>query len=407
MRILVTYGWCRTSYVICESLARAGFTVHTCGDSALCMTRVSRYVHSFDRVPDPFGDPRCYAAAVGDVMRRRAASVVIPAHEDFVALQQFQSLLPAGAIVAAPDAATAGEALDKWALVQRAKRAHIPVPDTYGPQSLEEAHDVLEEIEYPAIIKPRHGNGGKGVVRVDDPQQGYREYRRIVNRFQLSSPILPLIQEYIPGEQVGSCFMAINGILQGCFIERYVRCKQAGFGTSVLREPAKSEGLREYTARLCSELKWTGIGHLDFIVSAKEHRPYLLEMNPRFWGALNLAVKNGFDFPRALVSWVATGNVDACAFAERSPVSSLWIAGELMACVDDMKRGRWRDLLRSPGRLIRARCYDDFRLADPLPFVVELAYYLTGFVRAGGDVNPVTMGMINRPGETIYDPASH
>src|ERR1051325_806905 len=99
MRILVTYGWCRTSYVICESLARAGFTVYACGDSALCMTRVSRYVRSFDRVPDPFGDPRSYAAAVGDVMRRRAVSVVIPAHEDFVALQQFQSLLPAGAIV--------------------------------------------------------------------------------------------------------------------------------------------------------------------------------------------------------------------------------------------------------------------------------------------------------------------
>jgi predicted ATP-grasp superfamily ATP-dependent carboligase len=406
MRILITYGWCRTAYVICESLARAGFTVSACGDSALSMTRASRYVDSFDPVPDPFGDPRCYAAAVGDVMRRRGVSLVLPAHEDFVALQQFQNLLPPEAIVAAPSYAAASEVLDKWALIQRANRAHIPVPYTYAPQSLDEAENILAQIDQPAIIKPRRGNGGKGVELIHDPRQGSREYRRIVSQFQLSSPMLPLIQEYIQGEQLGSCFMAVNGNLQACFIERYVRCKQAGFGTSVLRERAGSEEIQQYTARLCGELKWTGIGHLDFIVSGAEKRPYLLEMNPRFWGALNLAVRNGFDFPWALASWAATGIMDPRSFTARPPVSSLWIAGELMACVGDLKRRRWRDLLRSPGRLIKTRCYDDFRMTDPLPFVVELAYYLTGFVRAGGDVNPASMGMIN-PGESIYGPASH
>jgi len=29
---------------------------------------------------------------------------------------------------------------------------------------------------------------------------------------------------------------------------------------------------------------------------------FLIEMNARFWGALNLAVQNGFDFPRGLVT---------------------------------------------------------------------------------------------------------
>src|SRR5436190_16348059 len=102
MRVLITYGWCRTAYVMAESLCRAGFTVSACGDSALSVARVSRHVTSFDTVPDPFGDPRSYTAAVGDVMRRRGASLVFPAHEDFVVLQQFRDLLPADAIVAAP-----------------------------------------------------------------------------------------------------------------------------------------------------------------------------------------------------------------------------------------------------------------------------------------------------------------
>jgi biotin carboxylase len=406
MRILVTYGWCRTAYVVCESLCRAGFTVSACGNSALSMTRVSRYVDSFDSVPDPFGDPRAYAAAVGDVMRRRGAALVLPAHEDFVSLQQFPDLLPAGTIVAAPGY-EAREILDKWTLIQRAKRARIPAPDTYAPESLEEAENILARIDLPAIIKPHRGNGGKGVRLIRDRSQGSQAYRQIVSQFQLSSPMLPLIQQHIAGGQFGSCFMAIDGKLQACFIERYLRCKQAGFGTSVLREPARSAKIQEYTERLCSELQWTGIGHFDFIVDEAEKRPYLLEMNPRFWGALNLAVRNGFDFPRALASWAATGAMDARSFTTRPPVSSLWIAGELMACLQDLRQWRWRDLLRSPGRFIKTRCYDDFRMVDPFPFLVELAYYLTGFLRAGGDVNPVTMGMINQPDNGIYDPASH
>src|SRR5436190_14073160 len=139
MRVLITYGWCRTAYVMAESLCRAGFTVSACGDSALSMARVSRHVTSFDTVPDPFGDPRSYTAAVGDVMRRRGASLVFPAHEDFVVLQQFRDLLPADAIVAAPGYAAGIEALDKWALVERARRANVPVPGTHAPGSLDEA----------------------------------------------------------------------------------------------------------------------------------------------------------------------------------------------------------------------------------------------------------------------------
>src|SRR5436305_12122810 len=162
MRVLVTYGWCRTAYVICESLARAGFTVCACGDSALSMTRASRYVNSFDLVPDPFGDSQAYAAAVGEIMQRRRVCFVVPAHEDFVALQQFRSLLPSKAIIAAPSYGDAGEVLDKWKLIQRAKRANIPVPQTYSPQSLEEAEQIMAQITLPAIIKPHRGNGGKG-----------------------------------------------------------------------------------------------------------------------------------------------------------------------------------------------------------------------------------------------------
>src|SRR5438477_12937637 len=100
MRILVTYAWCRTAYAVCESLAKAGFKISVCGDSMLSMTRVSRYADSFDRVPNSFTEPRLYARAIGEVIRKRGVSVVVPVHEDFIPLQQFREYLPPGITIA-------------------------------------------------------------------------------------------------------------------------------------------------------------------------------------------------------------------------------------------------------------------------------------------------------------------
>jgi predicted ATP-grasp superfamily ATP-dependent carboligase len=158
---------------------------------------------------------------------------------------------------------------------------------------------------------------------------------------------------------------------------------------------------------LCRELKWTGIAHLDFVADGTGSKAYLLEMNPRFWGALDLAVKNGFDFPRALVTLQLIGAFDATCFTIRSQSRSLWIAGELIACLDDIRNGRWLEAAKSPLRFLRARSFDDFRLRDPLPLIVELTYYFTGFLRAGGDVNPASAGMINQQHNIVCGPASN
>jgi biotin carboxylase len=406
VRVLVTYGWCRTAYAVCERLARSGFRVSACGDSALSMTRVSRYVETFDRVPDPFGSPGLYAHAIAEVIRRRNISLVIPAHEDFVPLQEFRHVLPPGVIVAGPPIDEGREVLDKWNLFRRARLAGVPTPATLAPASVEEADDALASVSLPAVLKPRRGNGAKGIVIVRDAVRGAAAYRNLVQQFQLDAGNLPLIQEYLDGVQMGCCFIAIDGEVKARFVERYVRCKQAGFGTSVLREPAASPEIENLTARLARELRWTGIGHLDFILGP-DGEPYLLELNPRFWGALNLAIQNGFDFPAALASLALTGAVDLRCFVPRQPVNSLWIAGELMACLDDVQNRRWAEALRTPLRLLRCRRYDDFRLTDPLPLFMELSYYLAGFVRGGGDANPVRPAMIGNRAEHACNSSSN
>ena len=134
---------------------------------------------------------------------------------------------------------------------------------------------------------------------------------------------------------------------------------------------------------------------------------YLLEMNPRFWGALNLAVRNGFDFPAALVSLATGGAADSRWFTARPPVRSLLdrrrVYGVRGRCPARTLEGSSEE--RRP--VLAAGSYDDFRAADPLPLFLELAYYLTGFVRSNGDINPVSVGMIALEVKWPVAPAPH
>jgi predicted ATP-grasp superfamily ATP-dependent carboligase len=131
---------------------------------------------------------------------------------------------------------------------------------------------------------------------------------------------------------------------------------------------------------------WTGIGHLDFIADATLNQLYLLEMNPRWWGALNLAVVNGFDFPPGLVTMALEGEPVAGAFCEPAVRrKSLWILGELIACRAELMQGKWYAPFTSLQRLLcagRDCSCDDFCWSDPRPLMAETAHYLGRFLNA-------------------------
>lgn len=398
MKILVTYGWCRTAYIAAESLCRAGFEVYACGSTALSMVRVSRFVRGFDRVPDPFKEPEQYVTEISAIVKRRNIDVLLPVHEDALAIQTYREILPENLLIACPPRTELVRVLDKYEIIKIAASAKVAVPKTLAPANLIELESCAQELGFPLIIKTRRGNSGKGVFRVNSLEETRQKYREVVDNFGLANNQLPILQEYAEGSVFGSCFLAKDGEVKACFVERYLRCKEAGFGTSVLREPCEFPLLHDYTQRMAKALNWTGIGHFDFIVDSQLSSAYLIEMNPRFWGALNLAVQNGFDFPRGLVTMLTKGEPDSDCFKPLlQPLASLWIVGEIIAGVAEFRTGKGLAPLASAGRILfsdRPRTYDDFRWHDPLPLLMELTHYGSSFLASGGNLNPVATEMM-------------
>jgi predicted ATP-grasp superfamily ATP-dependent carboligase len=397
-KVLVTYGWCRTAYVVAESLAKSGYAVYGCDDSRWNMLSCSRHVRGFDVVSNPFRNPRQFVSDLASVIRKREIDILLPVHEDVLAVAQFRHLLPKETVVISPPFEDLIIAVDKGEIIRVAGRAGVPSPRTFRPRTVEEVTVAARELSGPLILKTRRGNSGKGVIFVKSPAEAGGLWEDLIRRFRLPAGREPLVQEYLEGDLYGSCFLASEGEIKILFLEKYLRWKDGKFGTSVLREPSDWELLGDYTRQIVRELRWTGIGHLDFTGRQHENRAWLLEMNPRFWGALNMAVQNGYDFPLGLVSMYQRGEPDPAALVpgERR-VKSLWIVGELMAGLKETGSHHPTALLSSLSRIFfpgPGVVYDDFRWSDPLAAVAEAVQYIRRFWKSGFSFNPAEEGMM-------------
>jgi predicted ATP-grasp superfamily ATP-dependent carboligase len=71
-------------------------------------------------------------------------------------------------------------------------------------------------------------------------------------------------------------------------------------GPSTLRETIEAPELIEHAERLMQALDWTGVAMVEFKTDARDGVARLLEINPRFWGSLELAAVAGMNFPLML-----------------------------------------------------------------------------------------------------------
>jgi hypothetical protein len=111
-----------------------------------------------------------------------------------------------------------------------------------------------------------------------------------------------------------------------------------------------------------------------------------------------LLIKNGYDFPKELLHLTINGHISPDSFIQvQHSIASLWIVGEIIACVSELKQGDMLAPLNSLRRILRPSkyfTYDDWRLSDPLPFFLELLHYGLSFLKAGGNINPVEINMM-------------
>jgi predicted ATP-grasp superfamily ATP-dependent carboligase len=182
---------------------------------------------------------------------------------------------------------------DKKNVIQFAEAHGIPTPKTWvDPPSLTLP---LDSIPVPAVIKPRISSGSFGIAYVKKKEDLIPLYQQVHAKYPF-----PLIQEWIPdgGGTYGlSALFDEASNVKAAFIHKKLRMYPVTGGPSTLRQGVHHPQIMELGISLLKSLNWVGIAMVEFKVDPRDGIPKLMEINPRFWGSLALAIYSGVDFP--------------------------------------------------------------------------------------------------------------
>jgi carbamoyl-phosphate synthase large subunit len=159
----------------------------------------------------------------------------------------------------------------------------IPQPDNGMAASVEEAREIAGRIGYPVLVRPSYVLGGRAMAIVYD-QEALETYVRNAVGFTPDRPVL--IDKFL--EQAAEFDVDALADDTACVIAGIQEhIEEAGIHSGdsscvlppVRIDPEHLETMRHYTRRLAKALSVNGLMNIQFAI--KDHRVYVLEVNPR------------------------------------------------------------------------------------------------------------------------------
>jgi len=383
MRILVTDGETRAALATVRALGARGHRVHVVARGSRSLAGASRFAAGEHLAADAASDPKGWAEAIAELARDLDAELLLPI-TDLSLGSVFAFGLERRLPVACPGREAYEQAIDKHALLERSARLGLDCPRSILIRQPAQLDEIPATLAYPVVLKPRrscclqHGRWVRDPVRV---LRSPEELRAAREGTRAGADLL--LQEFVPGHGEGIFLLAREGRTLVSFAHRRIREKPPTGGVSVLRESiAPDPKLLEQSQRLLASLRWTGIAMIEFRRSPTE-RAALMELNPRLWGSLQLAIDAGVDFPSLLVD--LHRGVEIPRVEPRRGVRSRWLLGDLDHLLVSLRRSSVR---RATGQRVLPllggflSCFVDgsrgevLRWNDPRPFASELRAWI-------------------------------
>lgn len=255
-------------------------------------------------------DTDTFADWLTDSIAREEIDLVAPT-SDFVAYAVAEAHERLGIIVPGePTPAAVRDSLFKDWFATRAAEAGFPTPPSAAPKTVEGAVAAAERLGYPVVLKPRShiaaGLARGAIARSPDelrdalakPGAGGSHAAAMRHNPDLAMPFLQtyLAQDDIDVVSVAGC-LGRDGDLIAVDHSRKLRAWPPGLGTGTRFEAVEAQ---PFTARAVDAVREIlGVGLFEFEVLV--HRPtgdlWALDLNPRAWGQISLAIARGHDMP--------------------------------------------------------------------------------------------------------------
>ena len=390
--VLVTDGEQRATLAVVRSLGRAGYRLVVASTRGQSLAGASRYAGGEIAAGDSLRNPEAFGDTIVRAVRERAVDVLLPIADGalLALLPRRDELFPC--IVPFPALEQVRQVADKRLVADAALACGIAVPDqTVLSAPADAAGRDGKAVAFPLVVKPSRA--------VSDVTDGRRNkhlvaYARDTRELTRVLALMPhhaypvLLQQRVVGPGVGIFLLLWDGQLAATFAHRRIREKPPAGGVSVYRESIPADpDLVSRSRALLDRFAWTGVAMIEYKIEAASGTPYLMEINGRFWGSLQLAIDAGVDFPRLLVARALGGPAEPPP-SYRTGVRSRWWLGDVDHLLARLRRSPEKLALPpgSPGRWAALRDFlvlwrpgdrnEILRWSDAAPALRELSEWL-------------------------------
>jgi predicted ATP-grasp superfamily ATP-dependent carboligase len=333
----------------------------------------SRYATHRLLCPSPVLEPQAYTDWLLETLRRcryeatlcfeEATADLLSRHRDRVQKLTGCPIPPREIFLAAAR---------KDRVARLAAQVGVPVPTTHELERLADAPALAEKLEYPVVVKGVHSSGSQQVELVRDRSQFVATVERLAALRTDPALPLPIVQDFIAGEGYGLTALVRRGEPIAVFMHRRLgehdvsRGVRFAHGATGAQSVDEAE-LRQAGLTLLHALCWDGIAMVEFRRHRRDGRFYLMEINPRFVGSLELAIAAGIDFPW-LYAQLAAGRPVLGPNRYRVGLRYRWLLSKNVAEVFENPFGSLVGALS----VLRPDTRCDLSLRDPRPHVSQL-----------------------------------
>ena len=374
---LVTDGYWRKSLAVVRALSRGGLKVGVGERTFLSPALFSRYARWKYVYPSVTTRPVEFIQWLRETTAKRIFDVLIVSEEETgLLVSQHKEMLSEFIKVPILDYDAMNVARNKFSLISYASNIGIPCPATRLVTSPHNVHKDIGNLQYPIVLKPITGTGARGIQYVDYIGELELKSKSTFERYGDF-----LIQEYIPGNAYYGVSLLFNrhNQMRSAFVHQKFRQYPVTGGVSTYAVSVKYPQLVELAEGLLKSIGWYGVANVEFKIDQRDNIPKLIEVNPRLWGSLQLAITSGINFPCLLYELALNGDIKP-AFEYKAGVRFRWlIQGDLMNFLSNLFQYRRIDpaFFRLYEKDI---CHAIGSLSDPLPVlgkILSLIDFLT------------------------------
>jgi len=361
------------------------------------MCQWSRFSSGFDVYSCFYANEKQFIKDLIFIVKKRNIDLIIPSHDETSLLAKYRNFFTDQQLALLPANDHCDLFNNKKLSYDFANSVGVNIPKRFifnDPNAIANVLPAANDgTKY--VIKLLKGNSSKGVFYAKNAQDVQEKVISLIKQFDLKKDRWPQVEEYVEGIGCGVSVLYWRGKVKLSFTHRRLSEKVSTGGTSTVRQSCRIPIIEKAALKIFDKAQYHGLAMMEFKHDPVSGKYWFIEVNPRLWGSIPLAINSNADFATSALKCVE-GRHDELNSSSDSQMqikigcTNKWLLGDIFRLSSI--------LFTSPKEIAglwsrKIDGYDDIYFDDPFVFWGQLIRYVQNVVQSK-NINPTIDGMV-------------